>query len=230
VIRSIGGIFCIFGALACIYFAIVDGGKSSQAGVKGVRVLPQTYNFGEVDQHVTLVTQFQVKNESSNTITVESIVKGCSCSETEISPKTIPPGESGILRVRWQVGNRRGLCSEGLSLLYCMDGTQYHATPIEIRATVQPTIIANPGLIEFGASVRSTVRVEMSNRLGGAFRILKAIGSHPAIRVQTDIATNVVDVTFDPSEKGWDSHLLIIKVLTDCERESEFLLPVRINR
>jgi hypothetical protein len=68
-------------------------------------VLEQTsYDLGEVINGEVRTIEVILRNAGSSALVIESVTTSCGCTSAEVSPTTIPPGESGLLLVEFDSG------------------------------------------------------------------------------------------------------------------------------
>jgi rhodanese-related sulfurtransferase len=91
-----------------------DGGPIEQGAIEaagqtisegsglGLAVIPASYDFGLISKKDGVVTtEFVIQNTSASEISIEEITTSCGCTSAEIEEKTIPAGESLILKVHF---------------------------------------------------------------------------------------------------------------------------------
>ncbi|HPS87579.1 MAG TPA: DUF1573 domain-containing protein [Spirochaetota bacterium] len=66
------------------------------------------YNFGKVNQESILKHTFIFKNKGKDTLIIERVKAGCSCTGTLLSEKEIPAGESGKLEIELDTETNSG--------------------------------------------------------------------------------------------------------------------------
>ncbi len=68
-------------------------------------VLDQTtLDLGQVVNGEVRTMEIPLRNTGSSDLVIESVATSCGCTSAEVSPMTIPPGESGVLLVQFDSG------------------------------------------------------------------------------------------------------------------------------
>lgn len=82
----------VFTVFLIVGLALWQGGKDGDeqtqplAQVAGVQINPETYDLGNVDLNGGLVTkEYEVKNETDQTMKIKKIVTTCMCTEAKVS-------------------------------------------------------------------------------------------------------------------------------------------------
>jgi hypothetical protein len=63
---------------------------------------PYTWDFGKVKEGDVLKHDFELKNESENTLTVKDIHTSCGCTVSKVQKNILSPGESTIIEVEFK--------------------------------------------------------------------------------------------------------------------------------
>jgi hypothetical protein len=148
------------------------------------------HDFGTLGQFETVGTEFRVTNYYAESAEVLEVLKSCGCAEAEMTPRMLPPGESGTLRVVWKTGAKRGRVADTVMLTYSVPTTTGRATgvlPIRVRATVLAEVVFEPENIEFTAGRPGRVQVRFKpGRPDKRFRLLAAYPSQGAFTAALD--------------------------------------------
>ncbi len=68
-------------------------------------VLDQTtLDLGQVVNGEVRTIEIPLRNTGSSDLVIQSVTTSCGCTSAEVSPLTIPPGESGVLLVQFDSG------------------------------------------------------------------------------------------------------------------------------
>jgi hypothetical protein len=68
-------------------------------------VLDQTtLDLGQVVNGEVRTIEIPLRNTGSSDLVIQSVTTSCGCTTAEVSPLTIPPGESGVLLVQFDSG------------------------------------------------------------------------------------------------------------------------------
>jgi hypothetical protein len=63
---------------------------------------PAVYDFGEMDEGLTVVHSFQFQNSGSSNLRILKLSPGCSCTGAHASKLELGPGENGAIEVRYE--------------------------------------------------------------------------------------------------------------------------------
>jgi len=69
---------------------------------------PYFWDFGNVAEGSIVEHTFIIKNELRNTLNIKDLQASCSCTVSEISTKSIPPGSSAKVKVKFDTHDRTG--------------------------------------------------------------------------------------------------------------------------
>jgi len=72
------------------------------------------HDFGEVDPKSTNVCEFKFKNIGDDLLKITNVSKTCGCTPFTLDKKEYVPGESGILKVKYNAGRKQGPVSRRL--------------------------------------------------------------------------------------------------------------------
>lgn len=72
------------------------------------------HNFGEVDQHISLVHTFLFTNTGDGMLTIKKIKAGWGCTGVLLSEKNIPAGSMGEIEVTLKTGSRKGITKKSI--------------------------------------------------------------------------------------------------------------------
>ncbi len=64
----------------------------------------QTIDLGQVVNGEVRTMQIPLRNIGTSDLVIEAVTTSCGCTSAEVSPTTIPPGESGMLIVNFDSG------------------------------------------------------------------------------------------------------------------------------
>lgn len=66
------------------------------------------FDFGIVPTGSVLVHHFWLKSMGQDTVTITEVKTGCSCAVSELEKKVLPPGDSVLLGITWDIGRSLG--------------------------------------------------------------------------------------------------------------------------
>jgi hypothetical protein len=73
-------------------------------GAADIVLEKQELALGEVVNGEVRTIEIEVKNQGTEDLVIEAVSTSCGCTQAEIIPSTISPGESGILHVQYDSG------------------------------------------------------------------------------------------------------------------------------
>ncbi len=82
-----------------------------------IRVVPEEYNFGTVNQGTLVKTQFAIRNEGQKPLILQDIKPSCSCSVTSWDRREVAPGDSLIIQVSFNTAGKIGRQRKSFSIL-----------------------------------------------------------------------------------------------------------------
>lgn len=151
-IRS--ALFCFLGTIACMS---CGKGEPSPSGL--VVVGAGVHNFGECHQEELLTHSFSFVNQADVPIRITGFETSCSCvvagRDKELGSKTLAPGDTFVLPVRFTTGDVQGLASGGISVHYGeVAGTSelvnQNYLSLLVQAQVIPDYRITPRKVDFG--------------------------------------------------------------------------------
>jgi len=189
------------------------------------------HDFGDVRQQETLETTFRFTNTLAQPVEITSVMKGCGCTEAVVSPETILAGGEAELRIRWEIGTRRGKVSEHVTLIYSVAGKSDGMIAVSVRANVLPEFECTPDAITFDPIREGEVRVACRPTQEPEARLVKATTDHAQVRaaVEPDGATVVLRFTPDPGLPAGDKPVHVY-LATSSKREPTIRLPIRFRK
>jgi hypothetical protein len=226
-VSAIFGLVCLGAAAIAVYTATGDRELPIQPGVFADEPV---LDFGELAQGDVRDAQFRLVNRHPEPIEVLGVATGCSCMESALSDRQIPPGGRFTLDIKWSVGIRRGRLADAVHVYYRTASGGRHMADLRLAANVIPDIHYAPDVLSFDADRPGTAVVRFTPGRRDPFALASASVSQAAFRAELDAARAEVTVTFDP--EGWidigsDPWLT---VETDSERQRRIDIPLRVAR
>ena len=123
-------------------------------------VEPFTTDLGTTRQNQLLSATATVVNRLPDAVDITMIAKSCSCTDAEVEPKHLEPGQSATIKVAWRTGGKRGVVSDRLTIIAMSKGErpQQHFAQFRLTADVQPDVVIDPGKVTFTAGQPGTPR------------------------------------------------------------------------
>lgn len=66
------------------------------------------FDFGVVPTNTVLAHHFWLKSIGQDTVVIDTVKTGCSCAVTELEKTVLPPGDSVLLGITWDIGRSHG--------------------------------------------------------------------------------------------------------------------------
>lgn len=108
---------------------------------------PSTVHLGVVPTGQAAVAQFTLINRGPKAIGIKSVTTSCTCTVTELSTRELAPRQQGRLQARFVAGDVAGEQTADVRV-----SVRGQAEPLLLRlaATVDPLVVAEPAVIDFG--------------------------------------------------------------------------------
>ena len=92
--------------------------KSDSKPVKGpaIEVTPDFYDFGKVEQNLSLDTEFEIHNIGTEAVEIGRISTSCGCTAALTSDQVVKPGESTMLKVTLETRRYKGRITRSVSI------------------------------------------------------------------------------------------------------------------
>jgi hypothetical protein len=81
-----------------------------------IEIVPESYDFGKVQQNQKLVKEFDIKNVGTEDVVLGRISTSCGCTAALTSKKTVKPGESAALKVTFETRRYKGAVQRSISI------------------------------------------------------------------------------------------------------------------
>jgi hypothetical protein len=93
-----------------------------------------------------LDASYAFTNTGSNPVKVLDILSSCGCTVPELTQRNYGPGEAGVLKVKFEIGDRQGLQSKTITLR--TDAGEY---ALQLVANIPQRLVISPRLVVFRA-------------------------------------------------------------------------------
>ena len=100
----IASIVLISGLLVLGYFRAVPGAENGSTGGPRIEILPQNFDFGDIQYGQIVEQDFLVKNAGNEILEIKKVATSCGCTTAKIDKEMIAPGESVRLNVGYDSG------------------------------------------------------------------------------------------------------------------------------
>ncbi len=101
----------------------------------------QTIDLGQVVNGEIRTIEIPLRNAGTSDLVIEAVTTSCGCTSAEVSPMTIPPGESGMLIVNFDSGAHGPEANGPVMRQVFIASNDSDETEIEFRFTVD--VVAN---------------------------------------------------------------------------------------
>jgi hypothetical protein len=94
------------------------GKRAGDEKIEGPRIeiLPESHDFGKVQQNQKLVKEFDIKNVGTEDLVLGRISTSCGCTAALTSKKTLKPGEISALKVTFETRRYKGSVERSISI------------------------------------------------------------------------------------------------------------------
>ncbi|MBX9624734.1 MAG: DUF1573 domain-containing protein [Gemmataceae bacterium] len=228
-VQAIAGVLSLLGA----GYLLVAGSLRSQPPAgrpePALTLSPAVHDFGEVEPTGgNLIARFELSNTYDMPVEVVEVVKGCSCADAAVEPRTIPAGGAGVLTVVWRVAGKRGRAGENI-VLVCKVGARTEPVPARVTAFVAAALEPDREAVSFRRTGCQAETVAFRPRDDMQFRLTGVMANHPSLTPAIDPDGRSMTVNFDPSQTGWESGRLSVTVVTDAPGIPNFTINVIIE-
>ncbi|MFH2050234.1 MAG: DUF1573 domain-containing protein [bacterium] len=118
------------------------------------------FDFGDIPSGSVLYNGFWVKSIGTDTVIIDEIKTGCSCAVTSKKTDRIPPGDSLLIDLEWDVSKNRSSISRSIRIFY-----NGKPDPIRLSLTgrIKQTfnniipVLIEPFRFEFGQTARKDI-------------------------------------------------------------------------
>ncbi len=170
------------------------------------------YQFGDVWEGTIVEHEFQVRNQSGETVQILSVMPSCGCTATIVSNTRIGEGEVTSIKASLNTLNREGRISKAINIRTNLDG--YEQINLRMEGEVRPIVTVEPRYIPLGRinpneSQQFEITVTLAPQRTEQFQIEKV-----------EAVADYVSFTINQQERTW-------KVLATLDTE---LLKRRAER
>jgi Protein of unknown function (DUF1573) len=105
------------------------------AGTPKIKFKETAWDFGKIKQGEVASHEFVFVNEGDDTLTIEKVSTSCGCTAALVSDRSIPPGKSGKIEVKF---DSRGYGGQVAKVVYVLSNDPKAAQlPLEIKAEIE---------------------------------------------------------------------------------------------
>lgn len=135
----------------------------------------------------TVVSDFAFTNKSEKPVTITKADPTCSCLKVEISGGkfTYAPGESGVIRTTFDVGNSTGLVEKGVVVFLDKDPPTHPSLQLKVNIHIPVLVELDPKTLSWeigGKSETKTIHIRIAD--GNSVNVLSAASSNPVFATE----------------------------------------------
>jgi hypothetical protein len=193
-------------------------------------------DFGLVRQQVTQVAEFQLRNDAASPVRIDEVTSTCGCTQSQIAPRDLAPGESATLRLTLSTHERRGSLVVHSVVTYRKAACeQKYGLPLWVRATVDPDYEVIPEELSFGAGRPNFQRVVLRPEHLPFLQIKSLSVDRPFFEARLAQAAGTagersVEVVFHPERHYPGAENAYLLVSTDSQRQPVVRIRLSIQR
>lgn len=131
----------------------------------------------------TVVSDFAFTNKTDKPVAISKADPTCSCIHVEISGGKLKyaPGESGVIRTTFDVGNSTGLVEKGVAIYLDEDPPSKPSLMLQVKIQIPVLIALEPKTLSWNVGEKAetkTLQIQIAE--GQTVNILSAVSSNPA--------------------------------------------------
>ena len=169
----------------------------------------------------TLTADFSFTNSSKDSVTIVKTDPGCSCLKVEVSGGKLKyaPGESGVVRATFDMGNYSGVVEKKVAVWLDADAPDQPSKTLTVRFHIPVLVATDPKTVQWNIGDPSTpqvIHVGMSE--GQMIRVNQVDSSSESFtcEIKTIEDGRRYDILVTPKEMN-RSGMAVIRIKTDCE-------------
>ena len=203
----------------------------------GLQPEPLHINFGRLSQGDTVSAEFVLTTHYEGRVDIRDVGAGCSCQETNVTKRSLEPGEHAVVFVKWNVGSRRGPIQDAIWVNHSIPpkpGEVEAKLPWQMRlrllADVRPEILYEPQAVSFQGGVPGTATVQLAAGNPTAFNVKAVRSNSKCLGAEYNSATKQIVVRYTPQNELDYGQSIGIAVDTDVQAEPILHIPVQIKK
>ena len=169
----------------------------------------------------TVTTDFDFKNNGDKPVTIAKTDPGCSCLKVEISGGKLKyaPGESGVVRTTFEMGNFSGTVDKMVALWIDDDPANKPSMTLTVRVHIPVLIALEPKTVKWnlgGKAEPQTIQIRMAE--GKLIRVTGVKSSSPSFKTELKVLEEgkKYDLIVTPMEINAPG-ISVFRIETDCE-------------
>lgn len=169
----------------------------------------------------TITADFEFTNKSDKIVTIAKSDPGCSCLQVQISGGKLKygPGESGVIRTTFDMGNFSGTIDKMVAVWLDDDGPDKPSVRLTIRVHIPVLVSLEPKTVTWNIGAKAepqTIRIRMAE--GKSIHIVGVKSSSGSFKteVKTIEDGKQYDLVVTPGETGAPG-IGVLRIETDCD-------------
>lgn len=174
---------------------------------------------------LSVTAEFKFTNNSDKPVSIANSDSGCTCVKVETAGGKLryDPGESGVLRATYTMGNFSGTVDKVIALWINNDPPEKPSINLTVRVHVPVLIAVEPKTVKWavgGESKPQTIQIRMAE--GETIHVtgLKSSSEAFTCELKTIEAGRKYDITVTPRKLDSPS-LAVIRIETDCKNPKQ---------
>lgn len=168
-----------------------------------------------------VTTDFSFTNKGDKPVTIAKTNPGCSCLKVEISGGKLKyaPGESGVVRTTFDMGNFSGTVDKMVALWIDDDPVDKPSTTLTVRVHIPVLVALEPKTVKWNLGANpdpQTIQIRMAE--GKSIRVTGVKSSSPAFKCEVKVLEEgrKYDLIVTPLEMNAPG-MSVVRIETDCE-------------
>lgn len=190
----------------------------AQAGLD----FPATLKEIHAPANAKIVTaEFEFTNRSEKPVTVVKVDTTCSCVAVKIKDSKLlyAPGESGLIRAEFDMGNFSGTVDKVVAIWLDHDPDDKPSVSLTVRVHIPVLISIEPKTVKWeigGNAEPQTIRITMNHT--SPIRVIQAISSSDNFKLEVKPVEDakIYDLIVTPADIT-NPGLAVLRIETDCE-------------
>jgi hypothetical protein len=225
-LRLIGGICCLLLALGLLYAGVVGVLPKPEPAAPALILSDTDKDFGDVEQLTDIPVTLTLTNTFAEAVEIGTVSKSCSCTEAKVEPKTIPPGGTATVNIKWKMGNKPGPTGAAIAI-HARVGSEERDRILtaQLKANVVTPVWIEPKQLTLSSAEPKAI-VTVQSKPGTTFALIGATSAEPKLKLTSDVKTNTVAVELtgkpDTTSTTW------VTVYLKHDLMTELTIPVRL--
>jgi len=203
-------------SLIIIWLALAAGLHA--AGLEFKEMLKEVHAPADV---TSATADFEFSNKTDKPVTIAKSDPGCSCLKVQISGGKLryAPGESGVIRTTFDMGNFSGTVDKMIALWLDDDAPDKPSMTLTVRVHIPILVGLEPKTVQWeigGSGDPQTIKVRMAGDKPISIKDVKSSSDAFSCELRTLVAGKEYEIVVTP--KVMDSPGIgVIRIETDCE-------------